>query len=526
MVAGQRELSLQLLENEDFCWDIVVIGGGATGLGTALDAASRGFKTLLLEQSDFAKATSSRSTKLAHGGVRYLEQGDIGMVIEALKERGIMQKNAPHLVQNQSFIIPNYKFWEGTYYYIGLKLYELLAGKLSFGKSSLISENQVIRKIPTINSTNLYGGIEYYDGQFDDARLAINLAQTAIEQGAHLLNYAKVIDLIKNEKGELSGVEASDVETGKRYRIKTKVIVNATGVFADDLLQKDEKGKKPMIMSSQGTHLVIDKSFLLSEEALMVPKTSDGRVLFAVPWHGKVLVGTTDTALNDHQLEPIPLEKEIDFILTTIAKYLTKIPTRADILSVFAGLRPLAAPQSGATKTKEISRSHKILVSKSGLITIIGGKWTTYRKMSEDTVNKAIEVGKLAKNPCITEDLPIHGNYSNVVFYQHLSLYGSDKKELLKLMLENKAWHQKIHPELPYFIVEIIWAVRHEMARTVDDVLARRVRILHTDARKAIEIAPKVADIMAKELGKTEEWASEQVKIFKELAKNYLPKEV
>ncbi len=385
MIPTNRVHILKPLSDPEKEWDIIIVGGGATGLGTALDSASRGYQTLLLEQADFAKGTSSRSTKLVHGGVRYLAQGNIGLVREALYERGLLLKNAPHLVKNVSFIIPNYHWWEGTFYTIGLGIYDLLAGKLSFGRTKHISKKKVVNKLPGINPKGLYGGVVYHDGQFDDSRLAINLAQTCLEHGATVLNYFKVTGLLKSDQQKISGVTAVDVETGEKYQLKAKVVINATGVFVDELLQMDKPGKRPLVRPSQGVHLVFDQSFMPSHDALMIPKTDDGRVLFAVPWHDKLVVGTTDTPIDSHSLEPIALEQEIDFILNTATKYFTKAPGRKDVLSIFAGLRPLAAPQDDSSKTKEISRSHKLIVSESGLITITGGKWTTYRRMGEDT---------------------------------------------------------------------------------------------------------------------------------------------
>ncbi|MEO6976943.1 MAG: glycerol-3-phosphate dehydrogenase/oxidase, partial [Mucilaginibacter sp.] len=366
MVNTEREKLVNAISNPEKIWDIIVVGGGATGLGTALDAASRGYKTLLLEQADFAKGTSSRSTKLVHGGVRYLAQGDIGLVREALYERGLLLKNAAHLVKNESFIIPNYNWWSGPFYTIGLTIYDLLAGKLSFGRSKHISKKETIRRLPGISPKNLYGGVVYHDGQFDDSRLAINLAQTCLEQDATVLNYFQVTDLLKENK-KIAGVIATDIETGTLYNLKSKAVINATGVFVDDLLQKDEPHKKPLVKSSQGIHIVVDKSFMPGDDAVMIPKTDDGRVLFVVPWHGKLLIGTTDTPLDEHSLEPVALEEEIDFVMRTISKYLTRAPERKDVRSIFAGLRPLAAPQEGSAKTKEISRSHKLIISASGL---------------------------------------------------------------------------------------------------------------------------------------------------------------
>jgi glycerol-3-phosphate dehydrogenase len=522
MIPAGRTHILKPLSDPEKEWDIIIVGGGATGLGTALDAASRGYRTLLLEQADFAKGTSSRSTKLVHGGVRYLAQGNIGLVREALYERGLLLKNAPHLVKNVSFIIPNYHWWEGLFYIIGLGVYDLLAGKLSFGRTKHISKKEVVNKLPGINPKGLYGGVVYHDGQFDDSRLAINLAQTCLEQGATVLNYFKVTGLLKSDQQKISGVTAVDVETGKQYQLKAKAVINATGVFVDDLLQMDIPGKKPLVRPSQGVHLVFDRSFMPSHDALMIPKTDDGRVLFAVPWHGKLVVGTTDTPIDSHSLEPIALEQEIEFILNTATKYLTKTPTRKDVLSVFAGLRPLAAPQDDSSKTKEISRSHKLIVSESGLITITGGKWTTYRRMGEDTVDKAIQIGSLKPQSCKTKELPIHGSMHNVDWEDYLYVYGSDRNKVLDLINENPEWGNKLHPHYDFLQAEVIWAVRNEMARTIEDVLARRLRLLFLDAKAAKETASVTAKLMASELGKDAKWREEQILSFHTLARNYL----
>ena len=522
MVETNRDNIVKTIADPEKTWDVIIVGGGATGLGAAVDAASRGYKTVLLEQADFAKGTSSRSTKLVHGGVRYLAQGDIGLVREALYERGLLLKNASHLVKNESFIIPNYEWWGGAFYTIGLTIYDLLAGKLGFGRAKHISKKDVIAKLPTINQKGLYGGVVYHDGQFDDSRLAVNLAQTALEQGATILNYFKVVSLLKSDQQKITGVVVTDAETGQTYELKGKTVINATGVFVDDLLQMDKPGKKPMVRPSQGVHIVLDRSFMPGEDALMIPKTEDGRVLFAVPWHDKLVVGTTDTPLNEHSLEPRALEEEIEFIIRTAKKYLTKVPTRKDVLSVFAGLRPLAAPEGGSSKTKEISRSHKLLVSESGLITITGGKWTTYRRMGEDTIDKAIEIGKLTAKPSVTKDLPIHGSKTDVDRNDHLYIYGSDEEAVLAMLKENSEWARKLHLDMPYLKVEVIWAVRHEMARSVEDVLARRVRALFLNARAAIDMAPEVARLIAKELVKNKVWEEEQVQAFTNLANGYL----
>jgi glycerol-3-phosphate dehydrogenase len=502
-------------------WDIIVVGGGATGLGIAVDAASRGFKTLLLEQSDFAKGTSSRSTKLVHGGVRYLAQGNIGLVTDALRERGILLNNAPHLIRNENFIIPNYSWWSGIFYSIGLSVYDLLAGKRGFGRSRLISRKEIIRRIPNIRQNGLKLGVLYHDGQFDDARLAVSLALTGIEQGATVLNYFRVCGLTK-ERNKINGLVAKDQETGIQYNLKAKTVINATGVFVDELLNMDEPEARPMVQPSQGIHLVFDKSFLGTHDALMIPRTKDGRVLFAIPWHDHMLVGTTDTPLSAHQLEPRALEEEIKFILDAAADYLTRIPTRKDVLSVFAGLRPLAAPQNEKQKTKEISRSHKLIVSASGLITITGGKWTTYRQMAEETVNTAIGIGKLPHRIAVTKTLSLHGFKESVEWTDPFFVYGSDANAVKSLVKENASWKEVLDSRLPYIGAEVVWATRYEMARTIEDVLARRTRALFLDARAAMDMAPSVARLMAGELKKGEDWEKEQMLSFLSIAKNYV----
>jgi glycerol-3-phosphate dehydrogenase len=506
---------------KEVSWDLIVIGGGATGLGTALDAASRGYKTLLLEQADFAKGTSSRSTKLVHGGVRYLAQGDISLVKEALYERGLLQKNARHLVKNQPFIIPVYHWFSRLFYMIGLKVYERLAGKLSFGAVTYIGRKKMLERMPGINQKKLKGGIVYHDGQFDDARLAVNIAQTALEQGAVILNYFKVYAITKTGT-QIAGVVAMDLQTGETYALTCKVLVNATGVFVDDILQMDEQGNPHLVRPSQGIHLVLDKQFMPSADALMIPKTSDGRVLFVVPWHDALVVGTTDTPVDNHSLEPLAQEEEIAFILATAAKYLQRAPTRADVKSVFAGLRPLAAPQGKSSKTKEISRSHKILVADSGLITIIGGKWTTFRKMAEDTVDKAISAGKLKPEKCVTHTLTIHGAQQTADWLDIFYVYGSDRPQLMELIDENEAWAARLHPDYEYLQAQVIFAVRFEMALRVEDVLARRLRILFLDAKAAMQMAPVTARLMAGALGRDEKWEAEQVRDFMVLAERYL----
>ncbi|MBG6236865.1 glycerol-3-phosphate dehydrogenase [Pedobacter sp. CAN_A7] len=515
-----RTVFLKELERQQ-TWDVIIIGGGATGLGIAVDAASRGYRTLLLEQSDFAKGTSSRSTKLVHGGVRYLAQGDIALVYEALHERDMLLKNAPHLVHEQQFIIPCFHWFTKLFYLIGLTCYDLLAGRSSFAKSASLNSSQVLKAIPGLSKEKLVGGVSYSDGQFNDARLAINLAQTAAEQGGVLLNYVKVCGLVKNARGKLNGVVAKDLETGQSYHLKTSVVINATGVFADDILKMDVPGAKPLLRPSQGAHIVVDNSFLQGNVALMIPKTSDGRVLFAVPWHDKVLLGTTDTPVEQHNMEPKPLAAEIDFILKTAGQYLIKKPVHADILSSFAGLRPLAAPDDHHSATKEISRSHKLMVSASGLITITGGKWTTYRKMAKDTLDRAIHGKQLSPAACVTEKLRIHGSLGPAEIGEW-AFYGSDAAKIRSLIQSSTDLRLPVYPGLPLLRGEVIWMMRQEMARTVEDVLARRSRLLFVDAEAARKLAPAVAQLIAEELHRDADWVTAQLLSFNLLVQQYL----
>ncbi|MDD4489079.1 MAG: glycerol-3-phosphate dehydrogenase/oxidase [Paludibacter sp.] len=514
----------QLKRNYISQWDFIVIGGGATGLGIAVDAASRGYKTVLLEQSDFSKATSSRSTKLVHGGVRYLKNGDVGLVREALRERGYLQKNAPHLVKNQRFIIGNYSWWEKPFYTVGLTMYDLLAGRLGLGRSLPMTKSGVIKSVPQIEQKGLKGGVVYHDGQFDDARLAINLMQTAVEYGATVVNYTRVTSLVKDAKGKVSGVVAKDLLNDEEFTLHGTCIINATGVFVDDIIKMDNKNEAPLVRPSQGVHVVVDKSFLGGDDAIMIPKTSDGRVMFGVPWHNRVILGTTDTPMKDFVLEPFALKEEVDFILETAGRYLVKKPKREDVLCVFAGLRPLAAPrkQSEEMKTKEISRSHKLLASDSDLITITGGKWTTYRIMAEETVDLAIKKKGITFKPCVTKKMKVHGYKKTKDRSNWMYVYGSDQDDILKLEKENPAYAQKLDPEFDFKVSQVIWAIRQEMAITLDDVLARRVRLLCLDARKSIEIAEKVARIMAAELSESDEWVEKQVAEFTDIAMGYV----
>ncbi len=511
---------LQRLRRRVRPWDLLIIGGGATGLGCAIDAAARGYEVLLVEQSDFAKGTSSRSTKLAHGGVRYLQQGNVGLVVEALRERGLMRQNAPHLVHDLQFIVPNYTWWDAPFYGVGLRIYDILAGNLGFGRSRNLSKKTTLEHIPTIETEGLRGGVVYYDGQFDDARLAVNLAQTAVDRGATLINYCRVISISKT-MGMVDGAIVEDTETGARHEVRAKGVINATGVWGDAVRRMDDAQAAPMIAPSQGSHVVLDRSFLPGNSAIMVPRTDDGRVLFAIPWHDRVVVGTTDLAVDGLPLEPRPMREELDFLLGHAARYLSKDPTPADVLSVFAGLRPLVRAGNGQA-TSALSRDHTIHISSAGLVTIAGGKWTTYRKMAEDAIDQAASLAGLDMRPCLTRDLPIHGHCDPPPHNSMLAVYGSDAPALEALMQAEPHLARPLHPRLPYYAGEVAWAVRHEMARTVEDVLARRTRALVLDARAAIEAAPAVAALMAAELDAGDGWADAQVRAFEEIAAGYL----
>ncbi len=518
----KRQRQIDALDRRSDPWDFIIIGGGATGLGTAIEAAARGYDPLLLEMHDFAKATSSRSTKLVHGGVRYLEQGNVSLVLEALKERGLLQKNAPHLVHNLPFVVPNYDWWEGPYYGIGLKLYDVLAGRQNFGRSKNLNRKETLKHLPTIEPEGLRGGVIYYDGQFDDARLAVNMAQTAVEQGGVAINYMKVTDLTKSH-GVVDGVQAQCQETGTEYHIEGRAVINATGIFTDTIREMDDPDAPSTLRPSQGVHIVLDRSFLPGDSAIMVPKTDDGRILFAIPWHDRLVVGTTDTPVDEVSLEPTPTQDELDFLLEHAQRYLVNDPGPEDVLSTFAGIRPLVAPPSSSgEETSEISREHQLHISNSGLVTISGGKWTTYRKMAQDTIDQAATLADLDERSSVTRDLHIHGWHEHADQFGDLEMYGSDAVEIKELMSDDPSLESPLDDRLPIRGAQVVWAARHEMARTVEDVLSRRTRSLLLNAQASIDVAPQVAELMAEEMGRDQQWVEEQVEAYTEVAKGYL----
>ncbi len=499
----KREDMLAQAREPGRVWDFLVIGGGATGLGIAVDAASRRHSVLLAERADFAKGTSSRSTKLIHGGVRYLQQGNVALVIEALKERGLLRRNAPHLVHDRAFVVPSYAWWESPFYGIGLKLYDLLAGEYGFGTSRHLDAADVVAAIPTIETEGLLGGTCYYDGQFDDARLAMALARTAAAHGATLVNYCGVVQLRKTggQRGsQLSGAVLRDAESGDEFEVAANVVINAAGPFCDEVRRLDDANALPLIAPSQGTHLVLPRDFLPGETAIMVPHTDDGRVMFAIPWLERVIVGTTDVAIATATPEPRPQAEEIEFLLATANRYLARTVAPKDILSVFAGIRPLVSAQGASTAS--LSREHALVIDPvSGLLTVAGGKWTTYRRMAEDAVDIAQTLGSLPVRPCLTATLAI------------------DAADVAGVAAANG--ESPLHPALPLTAAAVRWYCREEMARRLEDVLARRSRCLLLDVRAAVQVAPAVAGLMAEELSHGEDWVRRQVDDFAALAAGY-----
>ncbi len=505
-------------------WDMLIVGGGATGVGVAIDAATRGYDVLLIEQHDFGKGTSSRSTKLVHGGVRYLEQGNISLVMEALRERGLLLRNAPHLVHDRAFVVPNYDWWEAPFYGLGLKVYNLLAGKYGFGVSRILSKEETLERLPTLKTEGLRGGVVYFDGQFDDTRLLIHMVATAYEKGATLLNYVQATHLTKDGEGIIDGIVAQDTQSGEKLEARAAVVINATGPFADNLRREADPSAAPMIAPSQGIHLVFDRSFLPGESAIMVPHTSDGRVMFAIPWHNHTLIGTTDTPVAQAELEPVAMEQEIEFILSTASLYLARKPARADILSVFAGIRPLVRSGEGG-RTAALSRDHTIHIDQSGLLTICGGKWTTYRHMAEDCVNQAAVLANVcAERPCRhTEYLNLHGFHPAAEKFGSLALYGSDAPLIQDLMRADAALAEPLHPALPYT------GAGGGVGCSQRDGVYRRRHLgaphalrCFSIAKAAIAMAPKVAELMAGELGRAATWSRAQVESFTQIARNFV----
>ncbi len=479
-------------------WDVVVVGGGATGLGCAVDAASRGLTTTLIERDDFASGTSSRSTKLIHGGVRYLRGGQVGLVAQSLRERERLRKNAPGLVRPIDFVVPATRAGSRAFYAVGLGLYDALSG--GAGATRVLSRAAVHERVPGLAMRGLRGGVLYQDDQFDDARLALGLAHTAAELGAVVINYAAVEGLLARD-GRVAGVVVRDRETGAQFEVPARAVINATGVRADDLRRMDDPAAATIIRTSRGAHIVLERSFLPGQLAVLIPRTDDGRVVFLIPWRGRVLVGTTDTE-SDIDDDPTATASDVDFLLAHAARVLERAPSRSDVRSAFAGLRPLLAKGSGGTAS--LSRDHRVLVSPRGLVTIAGGKWTTYRSMAEDAVDRAIAVAGLTAPRSRTPSLAIWGGDTDT--------WSNDPLERTVMGDESTG------------VDEFVRAVaRNHMARTVDDVLARRSRALFLDVRGSVGIARAVARAMASELGHNQEWVEKEVAAFTARATRWIP---
>lgn len=501
-------------------YDVIIIGGGATGLGVALEAASRGYRTVVFEAFDFGSGTSSKSTKLVHGGIRYLANLDFALVKEGLSERASFLQNAPHIAKTQGYLVPFYSLMDKLKYFIGIKLYDFLSFGKRLGQSVFLNKQQTIKLAHELNRKYLKGSAVYYDGQFDDTRMLVTLLRSFMQHGGTAFNYHQIIELIKNDASKAIGVRVHDKLNNKYFDVHARVIINATGVMTDRILDIDEPGiTHQHVAAARGTHIVLDKKIFDSPHALVIPKTTDDRILFVLPWHNKIIVGTTDIVDKTPSIEPRATDTEIDFILETLNKYTNKQVTKADICSVFSGLRPLVQPTHN-TRSAKISRKHEILYSQSGIISIVGGKWTIYRLMGEDTINFAISKNLLPPSQSISQNLHLFGYTTNKIEYP-LNVYGSDIEKLREIQAELYG-NDKLHPNLPYYSAEVVYQIRFEMAKTVEDILARRTRALFLDARFALEAAQKVANIMAKETGQNEYWREKQIKQFHAFAKNYI----
>lgn len=524
-----REQSWNRLKNTPVV-DLAVVGGGATGLGVALDAVLRGFSVVLLESHDFGGGTSSRSTKLLHGGVRYLAQGNIALVREALAERAAVLRLAPHLAQPLSFVMPSYRWWQTPFYGVGLKLYDLLAGRAGLGHTQWLTLNETLAALPGVCREHLRGGVQYWDGQFDDARLTLALARTFENASGVALNHAEVKDLRhlgeNSPDGATFSLTAVDRLRTQSTPVRARAVINATGVWVDQVRQQafaggGEQAHGRLVSPSQGVHVVVDRSFMPGEHALLVPKTPDGRVLFAVPWLGSLILGTTDTPRQDLAREPQPFEAELDFILTEASRVLNQPVRREDIRSQWVGLRPLvAAPQPlGAPNTKALSREHTIVSDPNGLVTVTGGKWTTYRAMAEDVMDACFEAGVLPRRPGGATQrhtlfgAPLPGQPSPGLHQAPgPHLYGTAWPDVQTCPGADRTLGHGLSEAM------VRYAARHEHAYTVEDVLARRWRLLFLDAHAAADLAPEVARLLQEETGLDPELSA-----FMDLSARYRP---
>ncbi|MEX2535204.1 MAG: FAD-dependent oxidoreductase [Trueperaceae bacterium] len=510
-----RAVAVARLKRERF--DILVVGGGATGTGIALDAATRGLRVALVERSDFSAGTSSRSTKLIHGGVRYLERavkefdrGQLGLVRDALKERAVLLRIAPHLTRPLPLLTPLYGLFEIPYYFAGLKMYDLLAGKANLAPSRFLGRREATERFPMLKSSGLKGGVLYYDGQFDDARMNISLALTATQEGAVVANHLAVSDLVK-EGGRVRGVTLQDRLSGESWETAATVVINATGPFADELRLLDDPNAARLLNTSSGIHVVLDKRFSPPETGLLIPQTEDGRVLFLLPWLGHTLIGTTD---NPAPLSATPQasEDEVNYILRHVRKYFDLPVVEEDVLASWSGLRPLVS-DAGKAGTAGLVRDHLIAVSASRLLTITGGKWTTYRKMALDAVDRAVVVGELrSSGPSLTETMPLRGGAGyrpdaavelergglDAEVARHLNRsYGDQAAEVARIA--DKGYGERLVPGYPHIEAEVLYGAAFEMACTPEDILHRRTRLAFLNEKAAKEALPRVRELLAME---------------------------
>ncbi|KAH8283525.1 hypothetical protein KR018_004947, partial [Drosophila ironensis] len=529
-----------LMGDQDF--DVLIIGGGATGAGCALDSVTRGLKTALVEQDDFASGTSSRSTKLIHGGVRYLQKAILGldfeqyrMVKEALQERATMLESAPHLTHALPIMLPVYTWWQVPYYWVGIKCYDLVAGDRNVKSSYYLSKKDALELFPMLKKDKLCGAIVYYDGQQDDARMCLAVALTAARYGATVCNHVEVKELLKKDDGSgkqvLCGAKVKDHISGKEFTVKAKCIINAAGPFTDNIRKMDDPITKNICSPSSGVHIVLPGYYSPDQMGLLDPSTSDGRVIFFLPWKGHTIAGTTDVPCKVNRT-PIPTGKEIQFILNEVRKYLDMEVRSGDVLSAWSGIRPLVSDPN-KHDTQSLARNHIVHVSPSNLVTIAGGKWTTYRVMAEHTIDAAIKACDLTPKHrhTMTTSLKIEGAqgwtptmYIRLVqdcgleceVAQHLAKSYGDRAFAVSKMasLTGKRWPiigNRIHPEFPYIDAEIRYGVR-EYACTAVDMIARRLRLAFLNVQAAQEALPLIVDIMGEELNWSKDKKERQIK--------------
>ena len=530
-----RKAQLEQLQQGMF--DVLVIGGGATGTGVALDAVSRGLKTALVERDDFSAGSSSRSTKLVHGGVRYLEQAVKGLdrtqfnlVRDALKERAVLLSNAPHLAHPLPILTPLYNWFQIPYMMIGLKLYDALAGRANLKSSRFVGREEALRRFPMLKKEGLRGAVLYYDGQFDDARMNVSLALTAAHEGAAVANHLEVTKLLK-DGGRVAGASVRDTLSGETWDVRAKVVVNATGPFTDAIRHLDDEDAPPMLTASSGVHIVLDGHFSPPGTGLLIPQTDDGRVLFLLPWLGYTLFGTTDhpAAIEPN---PQPSEDDIDYLLSYLGRYFDVPATRDDILATWSGLRPLVSDPKAAD-TAKVSRDHVVNTSSSGLVTVAGGKWTTYRKMALDTVDEVLKVGHLQAGPSRTEQLKLVGAEAfrpagaatlaeqfgldaDVAEYLNRA-YGDRAVKVAELA---ETYPGRLVPGQPQLEAEVIYSATYEGADTAVDFLARRTRLAFLDQGAALAALPQVIEL----LGKTLSWDEARKQREQQEAETYLGK--